>query len=188
MMVQRPLVAARWVVLAAFMLAGTGCGSAHHQGFHADMKRVLAEEQVIARTTDLFLCTDKKDWRCVKEVFALQVLFDMTSLAGGQPATLSGEQIAEAWEQGLKDLVAVHHQTGGYKVKVTEKEADVFCYGIAYHYLPNPTERNTRTFVGSYDLHLVRSDAGWRIDRFKFNLKFVDGNKDLEGSAKKGSS
>jgi hypothetical protein len=25
-----------------------------------------------------------------------------------------------------------------------------------------------------------------KIDRFKFNLKFIDGNKDLEGAAKQG--
>jgi hypothetical protein len=150
------------------------------------MSGPFAEWEVVARANDLFLCTDRKDWQCVKEVFAPQVLFDMTSLTGGQPTTLTGEQIAEGWEKGLKHLAAVHHQTGNYKVTLKGSEADVFCYGIAYHYLPNPIERNTRTFVGSYDLHFVRSDKGWKIDQFKFNLKFIDGNKDLEGSAKRG--
>ncbi|MBS1128790.1 MAG: hypothetical protein H6Q96_1170, partial [Nitrospirae bacterium] len=36
----------------------------------------------------------------------------------------------------------------------------------------------------SYDLHLVIGDGGWKSDKFKFNLKFIDGNKDLEGSLK----
>jgi hypothetical protein len=26
--------------------------------------------------------------------------------------------------------------------------------------------------MGSYDLHLVKDDGGWKIDKFKFNLKF----------------
>ncbi len=90
-------------------------------------------------------------------------------------------------EKGLKALAAVRHQAGNYQVSIKGDEADMFCYGIAYHYLPNPTGQNTRIFVGSYNLHLVRSDAGWKIDRFKFNLKFIDGNKDLESSAKRGS-
>jgi hypothetical protein len=64
-------------------------------------------------------------------------------------------------------------------------EAELFCYGIALHYLPNPTNRNTRTFVGSYDFHLLRTHGAWKIDRFKFNLKFIDGNKDLEAAARK---
>lgn len=59
---------------------------------------------------------------------------------------------------------------------------EVFCYGVAWHYLQNKTDRNTRTFVGSYDFHLVNQDGEWKIDRFKFNLKFIDGNPDLEKS------
>jgi len=173
------------IALMLLLALALDCAPAHHQGFHGDMNRVLTDGQIIAVANDLFLCTDRRDWQCVREVFAPQVLFDMTSLAGGQPATLTPEQIASAWEKGLKDLAAVHHQAGNYKVTVTGNEADLFCYGIAYHYLPNPTERNTRTFVGSYNLHLVRSNAGWKIDKFKFNLKFIDGNKDLEGSAKR---
>jgi hypothetical protein len=39
--------------------------------------------------------------------------------------------------------------------------------------------------VGSYDLHLVKDDGGWKIDEFKFNLKFMEGNRDLEGEVKK---
>jgi hypothetical protein len=151
------------------------------------MKRLIIEDQIIAVANNLFLCTDKRDWQCVRSVFAPQVLFDMTSVSGGQPATLSPEQITSAWEAGLKGLAAVHHQSGNYQILIKGKEADLFCYGIAYHHLPNPTERNTRTFVGSYNLHLIRLKTGWMIDRFKFNLKFIDGNKDLEGSAKRGS-
>jgi len=33
--------------------------------------------------------------------------------------------------------------------------------------------KSARMFVGSYDFHLVRGDR-WRIDRFKFNVKFVE--------------
>jgi SnoaL-like domain len=91
------------------------------------------------------------------------------------------------WDQGLKAVKAIHHQAGNYQVTIKGNEADLFCYGIAYHYLPTPTNQNTRVFVGSYDYHLVKGDGGWKIDRFKYNLKFIDGNKDLEGSAKKGS-
>ena len=61
-------------------------------------------------------------------------------------------------------------------------EARAFCYGIAFHYLPNETGRNTRVFVESYDFHLRREGERGRIDQFKFKLKFIDGNLDLEKS------
>ena len=60
--------------------------------------------------------------------------------------------------------------------------AEAFCYAVATHYLPNPAGRNVRTFVGSYDFQLRKSDR-WRISLFRFNLKYLDGNLDLEKSA-----
>jgi hypothetical protein len=48
--------------------------------------------------------------------------------------------------------------------------------------LPNKTNQNTRIFVGSYDFHLIKADENWQIDRFKFNLKYMDGNLKLEAS------
>ncbi len=69
-----------------------------------------------------------------------------------------------------------HHQAGNYLVTISGAEAHAFCYGIALHYLPNRTGRHTRRFVGSYDLHLRKAEGAWRIDEFRFNLKFIDGN------------
>jgi len=64
-------------------------------------------------------------------------------------------------------------------VKLNDNQAELFCYSIALHYLENPTGENTRTFVGSYDFHLIRQGNDWKIDTFKFNLKYIDGNVDL---------
>jgi hypothetical protein len=172
-------------ILLLYIIAfAAGCGPAYHQSAQEQMTAMVERDRVTATATKLFICTDDRNWDCVKDVFAPEVLFDMTSLAGGEPVKMTPEKIASTWEQGLKSLKAIHHQAGNYQVTVEGNEADLFCYGIAYHYLPNATNRNTRTFVGSYTMHLIRSDAGWKIDKFRFNLKFIDGNKDLEGSAK----
>jgi hypothetical protein len=104
----------------------------------------------------------------------------MTSMVGGDPETLTPQEIVTSWDKGLKPLKAIHHQTGNYIVSINQNEADVFCYGIASHYLPNQSNQNTRTFVGSYDFHLIKNDERWQIDKFKFNLKYIDGNLNLE--------
>ena len=43
-----------------------------------------------------------------------------------------------------------------------------------------PSGRNTRTFVGTYELGLRRDGARWRISRFRFEAKYVEGNLELE--------
>jgi hypothetical protein len=97
----------------------------------------------------------------------------MTSLAGGDAVEMSPEAIAEAWAEGLEPVEAVHHQTGNYAIEVNGDAATVSCYGTTTHYRPEQEKRLTY-YVGSYDLHLVRVDNGWKIDRFRFNAKYVE--------------
>jgi hypothetical protein len=146
------------------------------------LQTLLEKDAVIDVVNQLFISTDNRDWTKVKACFANDVLFDMTSMTGGEPVTMTAQQIVEGWDNGLKALKAIHHQAGNYVVNLKNNEAEVFCYGIALHYLLNPTNRNTRTFVGSYNFHLTKTGGSWRIDRFKFNLKFMDGNLNLEAS------
>ena len=145
-------------------------------------ENVLEKEKVKETVNRLFISTDNRDWSEVSSLFASEVLFDMTSMVGGDPVTLTPQEIVTSWEKGLKPLKAIHHQAGNYIVSINQNEAEVFCYGIASHYLPNKSNQNTRTFVGSYDFHLVKNDQRWQIDKFKFNLKYIDGNLKLEDS------
>jgi len=174
----------RHIMGPLLLLVLTGCaGAGHPPVFHEvrGQDHQMQEKAAIVGTIDqLFINTDLRDWQKVKGLFAPKVLFDMTSLAGGAPATLTPQQIVDSWDKGLKPLQAIHHQVGNYVVAVSGNEADAFCYGIASHYLPTKSGRNTRTFVGSYDFHLVKTDGVWWISAFKFNVKYIDGNPDLE--------
>jgi hypothetical protein len=140
---------------------------------------LIEKDRILDVVNRLFIGTDRRDWPGVMECFAETVLFDMTSMAGGEPSTLTPRQIVDGWEQGLKDLKAIHHQVGNYLVTVDGNDADVFCYGVALHYLPRKSGQDTRRFVGSYDFHLEKAEDSWRIDAFRFNLKFTDGNPNL---------
>lgn len=162
--------------IAALLLVSSGCGG---------QAGVLYEQNEIVGTINrLFIGTDQRQWEKVKECFNKEVLFDMTSMAGGEPVKMTPQQIVDGWEKGLAGITAIHHQAGNYLVTVKGGEADAFCYGMAVHYLQNPSKMDTRTFVGSYDFHLLKQGAAWKIDRFKFNLKFIEGNKDLHKFAK----
>lgn len=147
------------------------------------LQALLDKDRIAEVVHRLFIRTDERDWAGVRACFAEEVHFDMSSAGGGEPARRTPEEITAGWEEGLRRVQAIHHQAGTLLVTVDGDGADAFCYGIASHYLSNPTGRNTRVFVGSYDFHLVRRDASWRIDSFRFNLKYLDGNPDLEKDA-----
>jgi hypothetical protein len=168
------------IFISLFALAD--CKNASQEAKNARYEVLLEKETVIGVVNQLFINTDNRDWAKVKNCFADHVLFDMTSLACDEPSTLTPQQIVDAWDTGLKALKAIHHQAGNYVVTINGNEADTFCYGIASHYLPNKTNQNTRTFVGNYEFHLVQQENVWHIDKFKFNLKYIDGNLNLEAS------
>lgn len=147
-----------------------------------DINDLLERTRIIDVITRLFVGTDNRDWEAVKCCFAQRVLFDISSLGAGDPQDLSPNDIVAMWDANLKPLEAIHHQVGNFLVDINGRRADAFCYGIAIHYLPNETGNNTRTFVGSYDISLDYDGGQWRIRRFRFNLKFIDGNRDLEDS------
>ncbi len=146
----------------------------------AEIRGLLERDRIAQVVNTLFTATDARDWPRVRTCFAPVVTFDMTSLAGGEVQRLSPEQIAAGWEAGLAPIESVHHQAGNLSVTCTGAEADVTCYAIAYHYRRTRSGKNTRLFAGSYDLHLRLEDGGWKIDSFRFKLKFVDGNARLE--------
>ena len=147
-----------------------------------ELETIVDQTKIIETINRLFIGTDNRDWMLVRSCFAPRVLFDMSSLGAGEPKHLSPDDIVTAWETGLKPLKAIHHQAGNYLVEVNGTNAEAFCYGIATHYLPNKSNKNTRTFVGSYEFELQKNSGRWRIAKLKFNLKYIDGNPDLESS------
>jgi len=146
------------------------------------IEMLLEKQAVVEAVTRLFVSTDNRDWKTVEGCLAEEVLFDMSSLGAGPPAQLTARAIVEGWETGLRPIQDVQHQVGNFLVEIRGTHATAFCYGIAFHHLPNPTGRNTRTFIGSYDIGLVKADGRWRIAAFRFELKYREGNLELESA------
>ncbi len=144
-------------------------------------KALVARQEVEDLVVKMFVATDERDWAVVETCFTDPFILDMTSMAGGDPMTMSPSEVARIWANGFKLLTHVHHQIGNFRTRVDGSTATMGCYGIALHYRAGiSTEAKTRRFVGTYEMDLEANDSGWRIHKFKFNLKFIDGNLELE--------
>ena len=130
----------------------------------------LAVQDVV---NELFVSVDQKAWDRARATLADEVYLDMTSLTGGEPADVAADVIVEGWARDLGPIQAVHHQTGNFSARIDGDAATVSCYGTATHYRPESEKRLTY-FVGSYDFHLIRVNDGWKIDRLRFNAKYVE--------------
>jgi hypothetical protein len=141
---------------------------------------LIEKDKIIDKIITLFNKTDEKNWKKVKTCFTDKVLFDMSSIDGEEPELVTSQEIVDGWEEALKKIEKLHHQAGNFQVDVKKNEADVYCYAIATHYKKISINNNSRTFVGSYNFHLVKKEGNWLLDKFKFNLKYIDGNLDLK--------
>lgn len=139
----------------------------------------LADRLDVSDTiTKLFVYCDQARWADLREsVLAAEVFFD--NGFGGPVGPRPGADIADAWATGLGALDAVHHQAGNHLVEITGDTALAHADAIAVHVKNDATGGTTRWFVGSYVLGLQRTEKGWRIDRFEYQLKTIDGNADL---------
>ena len=144
------------------------------------MKQMEQEKnKVQGVVTRVFVGTDNRDWEQVADAFHIDVLLDYTSMAGGEPATLSPQQITDSWKTILPGFDHTHHALSNFEVQLSEEEATVTHYGNADHFIDLEGTDDLWTVVGTYEHHLVRTSDGWKIDRMKFNLKYMDGNMDL---------
>lgn len=142
---------------------------------------LAVRQQVEDLVVSMFVATDERDWETLKTCFTDPFVLDMTSMVGGSPASMTPSQVAAAWAEGFKPLSHVHHQVGNFQTTVNGSAATARCYGIALHHRSEITaEPKTRRFVGTYEFELAQADGRWRIARFRFNLKFIDGNLELE--------
>lgn len=139
-------------------------------------------EAVIELVNKLFVYTDSRQWHLIiKDVFKEKVYFDNSSLDNTAPRELTAGAICDLWREALKDIDHVHHHTGNFIVEFYNEEvqAKVFCYATASHYKKSASRGNTREYVGAYELHASFTDFGWRIDKFKYDLKYITGNTEL---------
>lgn len=138
-------------------------------------------EQIVELLNRLYYYTDHRQWeKLTAEIFTPEVMVDTTSLGDPVPQQMQSIELCYKWENGLKDVDAIHHQAGNYIVDIDGDTAAAKAYAIASHYKKDTVGQNTRTFVGSYDFQLTRANAGWRINAFKFNLKYMSGNLELK--------
>lgn len=149
------------------------------------MQNTLAENkfELTELANKLFMYTDAQQWDLLlREVFAPDVMFDMSSAGAGEPGMMAASAICKMWEEGFQGLDAVHHQAGHYIINLTGNAAiaHIHAYAVATHYKKSTLKGHTRTFVGSYDLQAGITKEGWRLTAFKYNLKYIDGNVALQ--------
>ncbi|HWR25614.1 MAG TPA: nuclear transport factor 2 family protein [Methanosarcina sp.] len=143
-----------------------------------ELKQLLDERDIINIVNSIGIYADRHNWDKLSQAFAFEVLLDYSSM--GAPAEkLKPPEIITRWKALLPGFKMTQHVITNHRVTITGDEAECFSYVVATHYLPNPSAKNIWLVMGYYEHHLIRTSAGWKIDRMKLTATLIDGNTQL---------
>jgi hypothetical protein len=170
-----------YLLLALWTLLGVAMAQDN-----ADVQRLMDEQAIIKTVNAIGLYADFDQWDRVAEQFADEVILDYTSYEsasagteGGNPETLTPQDVVAAWQTVLPGYDHTQHVIGNHQVEVTGDEATVVSTIHATHILENDTGENYWIFIGDYEHHLIRTEAGWKVDHMTANMRSQLGNPNL---------
>ncbi|MFD5178252.1 nuclear transport factor 2 family protein [Nocardia sp. NPDC058379] len=142
--------------------------------------RRLADHQAVTEVcTRMAWHTDHREWDVLATLFAGEVRLDYTSLNGGQPSTLSPEQIVEGWSQVLGGFDSTHHLLGHPVVSLVDDTAVCTAPFQATHRLVTGYGDSLWTLGGTYRFDLRRIGDHWQITGVTMHARWGDGNERL---------
>jgi hypothetical protein len=125
--------------------------------------------EIIDLVNSIFDTVDAKDWDTARTLFEPTVEVDFTSLDGGEPATITSDQLVGAWRQGLHSKKKSFHLVGHYRIRTDGDTATVAVKGYSYNALDDDLGGAMWEVWGAYDIPLRRTEAGWRAAGISFH-------------------
>jgi hypothetical protein len=132
---------------------------------------------IVGAVNTIFDTVDAKEWTAAEALFDDQVAVDFTSLAGGEPATITNVQLVDGWRQGLHAKKQSFHLAGHHSVTVEGDEAKVWVKGYAYNALDAELGGGMWEVWGHYDIRLRREGEVWIATELAFHAWHTRGDE-----------
>ncbi|RMI28901.1 nuclear transport factor 2 family protein [Nocardia stercoris] len=136
---------------------------------------------IIETCTRMAWYADHRECERLGEIFADATVLDYTSLNGGEPVTVSPEQIGSAWAQALGRFEATQHLITNHLVTVAGDAAVCTAAFQATHRKGTPLGASLWTLGGIYRFELTRTGETWKIAAVVMTATWGDGNQGLVG-------
>lgn len=139
----------------------------------------LAVADVIA---SMLHAVDRLDWLAVRAALADSLALDYTSLFGGEPETITAEELVVRWAGLLPGFDATQHLIGPVVTTGAGDEALSTCQ-VRGHHVVDDDARAVWMVAGEYGIAARRSPDGWRIAGITLRVHDEEGDRALTGVA-----
>ena len=144
----------------------------HDDELQTQMSRQrLSDEAEIRRVVDEIdnLC-DEKDWKTLRIYFTDELDVDFSSLAGGEPAKISADDLIKGWKTNLFAEKKTFHQRGNHRIEIEGDRAEVFSKGYAFNLLESGEITGLWEVWGNYTHTLERTENGWKVSKMTLEV------------------
>ncbi|RBL90412.1 nuclear transport factor 2 family protein [Chitinophaga flava] len=139
----------------------------------------METEKIALVLHSVFGGADSRDWEQVQRAFAAEVVYDYTSMAGGQPLVLPPQEIIHMWKQLLPGFDKTAHHIADFDIAIQGDTATARFTGHASHLIADAEW----IVEGNYEVALKKNTAVWQITAFKFILRNQGGDLQLPQKA-----
>jgi SnoaL-like domain len=123
----------------------------------------IADELAIRLIVDeIDNACDAKDWEKCRSYFDDEIAVDFTSLAGGEPAKISADELINGWKKNLFAEKKTYHQRGNHRIEIDGDTAAVFSKAYAFNLLESGEITGLWEVWGNYTHTLKRTNEGWK--------------------------
>lgn len=124
---------------------------------------------------------DRRDWELLASVFTEDGVADYSSLELG--VNEGPDTIVELCRGALGGLDATQHIITNERIEIDGDRARASCYFQAQHVFRGAPGGDNFIVAGTYEDELVRTTAGWRIERRTLIPTWFEGNASVGEAA-----
>lgn len=135
--------------------------------------------EITDRVASMLHAVDALDWLEVRAAFHDTVLLDYTSLFGGEPASMTADELVQSWRGLLPGFDGTQHLVGPVVTVIRESRAQADTHVRGYHRIDGAAGGDTWMVAGQYRFELARPAGSWRIVAIKLSVFYQEGNRRL---------
>ncbi|MDK4717297.1 nuclear transport factor 2 family protein [Rhizobium sp. CNPSo 4039] len=131
---------------------------------------------IIDVITDIAAGADRHQWDRVRSAFADEVVLDYTSLWGGEPSTLSGDEVVASWSGFLPGFDRTLHLVTNHTIVANEDDRAIAEADFqATHRIGNAMWQ----LMGHYRYELSRVGGTWKVTSLTMTYTHETGDRGL---------
>lgn len=135
--------------------------------------------RVISVVSSIPLAVDLAAYDLAERAFAPKVLVDYTSLWGGEPNTVTPQELMTSWRGIVPGFDATWHELGKVSATINGNTAKATAFVDGRHWIGKQLWRP----VGNYHWDLVKLDGAWKVTRMEFAMSQEIGSREVATQA-----